>query len=264
MAKTFLGTTIPYTLLGPSPGTTYTPLYRANGETGAALASVNAGNPALFVGGGGINAAFAGLIQAACPAFSANPAALQSYFNAIHPAAVAAAQKGQPVTVLSDPARPVRLISVVLPATPPVAKAQANTEAALLDIFTPGLCPHANPRNAAMLYLVPPDGNNRAAYPTAATFLAAVGRTAQNGVAVLADYNAKQIAAHPALALAPIPVLRMCLISGSIFRPSGVPVALIATAIFDGLARGLVAAGAAGGITLVEFENGDGGFAALP
>jgi hypothetical protein len=262
--KTFPGTKVAYSLLGPAPGTPYTPLYRAAGQKGPNLASVNAGNAAMFIGGGGINATFSQIIETACPAVAGYPGGLWNYSTTVQPAAIATAQGGQPVTVLGDPTMPIRLIDVVLPATPPQPNAEATTEAALLDVFTAAACPHGNPANHAMLYLVPPDGGNTAAYPDAAAFLASVSRTARNAVAVMADYNAHQVKAHAALKLQPIPVMRMCLISGSIFKPPSVPVADVANAVFQGISRGLAAAGTSSGITLVEFENGGGGFDAIP
>jgi hypothetical protein len=263
-SKTFPGTKIPYTLLGPAPGTTDSPIFRAHGDPGANLASVNAGNPQLFIGGEGMNKAFKLAFLACCPAFNNDPQALLTWSITVQQAAVIAARQGNAVSLLSDKTMPVHLINVVLPAQPIPPHAQPTTEAALLDLFTPGMQPKGVAANYAMLYLVPPNGNDTNAYPTATDFLTAVTRTAQNGVAVLADYNVHQVKAYPALSLEPIPVLRMCLISGSIFRPKSVPVADVAKAVYQGILQGLVAAGAGCGIDLVEFENGSGGFNAIP
>ena len=67
----------------------------------------------------------------------------------------------------------------------------------------------------------------------------------------------------PALGLAPIPVLRTCLLSGGQFRPKSVAVDAVAKAIFAGFADAITKAGAASGIMLIEFENGGGEFAAI-
>jgi hypothetical protein len=59
------------------------------------------------------------------------------------------------------------------------------------------------------------------------------------------------------------PTLRMCAIGGSIFRHAKATAQDVAEAIYAGMAAAFLAleqAGVAHGITLVEFENGDGGF----
>ncbi len=256
---TFPGTQTSWTLLGPSaPGKHFSAIYRSNGAPGGSLASVNAGNDGLGLGGGGINKTFGDLF---------GPVA-NGFFNPHQSAYQAAVTAGAKTAVIShfDAGAPVQLVSVLLANGQGPTGAYPQDEAALLDILTAAVRPHNEPSNYAMIYAVPPDGRNPP-YATDKIWLDSITRTAGNIVTVLADYNANQVAAHPGLAA--IPVLRMCMIGGKIFRPpdmAGKDPAPIAAAIYAGITNVLVAlekASVAHGITMVEFESGDHEFASL-
>jgi hypothetical protein len=253
--KIFSGTTVAWSLLGESsPGSGFSAIWRHPGEAGGAIASVDSGNNAFWVSGLCINQTFE-------KSFGSSVAA---FFMPVHSAAVKAAQAGTPVTTNFVAPQPVQLVSVHLPDGQGPSAAFPD-ETVFLDILTAAARPHGDPSNAAMIYAVPPDGRT-AYYASDALWLDSIGRTAANAVAVLADYNAVQVAAHPTLLLSPIPVLRMCSLGGKIFRRAGVATSDLANAIFAGVADALTAltkAGTAHGITLVEFENGDHGFDAL-
>ena len=249
--KMLPGTTTAYTLLGPAHGSPYSPIFRTKGDPGGNLASLDAGDPRLYVGGGTINRSFAEEIGAG-----------SDDFQQIHYHALKAAQAGTFVTQGFAAGQPVRFVSVRLPdTTAPTAAFPAET--AFLDIFAADAAPAGEATNYALLYVVPPNGTVAACYPTAADFLAAVTRTAFNAAQLLADYNAGLASFDPALGLAPIPVLRTCLLSGGIFRPQSVAVDTVAKAIFEGFTDAIAKAGTASGITLIEFESGGGEFAAI-
>jgi hypothetical protein len=78
-----------------------------------------------------------------------------------------------------------------------------------VDVFDPTLCPKNNTKNAAMLYLAPPDGTN---YPKEADFLAAIKAAATHVIKSMAGYNA--LAAQDGLPA--IEVLRSWLFSSNI------------------------------------------------
>lgn len=254
-SKTFSGTSVAWSLLGESsPGSGFSAIWRQVGETGGALASVNSGNNAFWVDGRGINQTFEKSFGSAVAAF----------FMPVHSGAMKAARAGTPVTTNFVAPQPVQLVSVHLPDGQGPSAAFPD-ETVFLDILTAAVQPNGNANNAAMIYAVPPDGRT-AFYTSDSMWLDSIARTAANAVAVLADYNAVQIATHPALGLAPIPVLRMCSLGGKIFRKTGVGTPDLANAIFAGVADALTTltkAGTAHGIVLVEFENGDHGFDAL-
>lgn len=251
---TFSGTQVAWTLLGADPATGFSPIWRHRGEAGGPIASVDAGNNGFGVSGLGVNQAFEksfGQLNAA-------------YFMSVHSMAMKAAQTGTLVTTSWAAPQPVKLVSVQLPNGQGPSGSSPN-ESVFLDILTAAAQPHSEPNNAAMLYAVPPDGR-MPVYTTHPMWLDSVGRTAANCVAVLSDYNAVQVAAHPALGLLPIPTLRICALGGKIFRMLGVTSDEVALAIFAGVGAALDAltkAGTAHGIALVEFENGDHGFDAL-
>jgi hypothetical protein len=251
MHKTLPGTTTAYTLLGPAHGSSYSPIFRRKGDPGGNLASLDAGDPGLYVGGGTINLSFANAIGASAAAF-----------QQIHGDALTAAQAGTFVTQSFAVGQPVRFVSARLPdAAAPAAAFPAET--AFLDLFAAGAEPAGEATNHALLYVVPPNGKVTTCYPTDADFLAAVTRTAFNAAQLLADYNTGLATFDPALGLAPIPVLRTCLLSGGQFRPQSVAVDAVAKAIFAGFTDAIAKAGSASGITLIEFENGGGEFAVI-
>ena len=248
----FAGTSVSWTLLAASPGSPYSPIWRHAGEAGGPIASVNAGNPALFVGGGGINLSFG---KSFGPTVS-------TALGTVQTTALAAAQAGTPVATGYAASDPVVLISVLLPGAAAPAPTFPN-EAVLVDVLADAVRPHHEPSNAMMLYAVPPDGRVKSLYPDKATWLASVTRTAGQVVSALSDYNSRLVAAYPGLSLPHIPTIRMCAIGGSIFRHAQATPQDVAEAIYAGMAAEFLAleqAGVAHGITLVEFENGDGGF----
>src|SRR5206468_483332 len=56
-----------------------------------------------------------------------------------------------------------------------------------VDVFDPKLCPAGDAKNAAMLYMIPPNGID---YSQKADFLAAVQFTAGNMIETISAYNA--------------------------------------------------------------------------
>jgi hypothetical protein len=99
-----------------------------------------------------------------------------------------------------------------------------------VDVFSPKLCPAANPLNAAMVYAAPPYGDN---YSDETAFLAAVQATAVTIMKAIAGYNA----IAPANNQPPIQAVRNTLYSSSIYNmspPNEVSHDKIARAIFAG------------------------------
>jgi hypothetical protein len=108
-----------------------------------------------------------------------------------------------------------------------------------LDVFGAKLCPKGNSKNAAMLYVAPPDGNN---YPVESDFLRDITLTASYAIEAIAGYNA--VAAQQGLA--PVEALRSILFSSNIYNPvmpkrPKVGFDTIARAIFAGYTSGLTA-----------------------
>ncbi len=247
----------PYALL-PASSSGFSPLVRDKGESGGNLATIDAGDNGLYVGGGGINLAFGALIG--------SPDA--GLIGSAHATALANARKGTLVTTGFGAGQPVTLISVVLAASDP-GSGYCRAETVFLDIFAAGHEPKGEPSNVALVYAVPPcgamppDTTRPPNFTSDADFLAAVKSTAVNCVRAVADYNANIVAAYPALNLKPVDVLRTCLFSAAIFARPGVGADAVAHAIFDGFSDELATSKGAG-LSLVEFENGGGGFDCLP
>jgi hypothetical protein len=258
MPATFQGLLTRVALLGPAPHDPndkppfYSPIFRSSHETGDAIATLNAGDNGLYVGGGTINLAFGKQIGA--------DAAL---FSNIHGDALASARTGKSLVTTFTKPDPLSLVSVHL-AAGDAGSGDCPAEKVFLDVFGDQRWPKNNPLNAIMVYVVPPDGTgyHLPVYKDDTAFLAAVERTAENAVLALADYNLRLVPADSTGLLKPVPVLRTCLFSGGQFCPAKVKSGEVAARIFNGFATGLKATNC-GGIDLVEFESANGEFASV-
>lgn len=220
-----------YTFTGPYP-----PLFDGTGNGGGlVVGSLNAGNPALYVGGGGINQGFNHALTSA----GQNTAEYATRQNAL----LAATAVGATGVAHYADADPIGFSSVI---NDPVAHDKL-TGLTFVDVFGDGLQPHGDPDNAAMIYTTPPDGRT---YATREGFLADIEATAAKMVESIAAYNSvADDHGVPALQ-----AVRMCLYSSSIFNasfdaegasmPHGtekVALDVIALHIYAGLVAGLSA-----------------------
>lgn len=198
-------------------------LYYQHGECGPALASMNAGNSgALYLGGGGINAAFAAALA------GHNSTAYADR----HQALVAQAGEGRDLfTHYSNTDLP--LLATYLCGTK-ITDADDYTGIAFANVFTERGSPNQNSANRAMLYVAPPDGRH---YRNAEVFLADVSTTATHAVASLHGYN--DAADKTDLGLPIIEALRLCVYSSGIYRMSGVTADQVAVAIYHGVITAL-------------------------
>ena len=175
------------------------PLYYDAAEGSLNLASVNPGNSyQLYVGGEGGNGQFHDDLQ------DAGQQKVDDYASRHQALAAKVTQKGGSASETYQDVDPMCFSYV-----------QVNK-----------LNPKNNAKNAAMLYLAPPDGSN---YPKEADFLAAIKAAATYVVRTIAGYNA--VAAQDGLPA--IEVLRSCLFSSGIYNPAKILPAKIA-AIFAG------------------------------
>jgi hypothetical protein len=219
--------------LGPSGNTGHSAIYLATNEADDTLASVNAGNEGLWVGGGGINAQF----------HRENP---QGDYAAIHERVLRKAHLDLSAWE-DDPDDPVAFIYVSRPAKP----LYGIDGTVFIDGFIPARAPHGNPANYAMIYVVPPAGFNY----SDRDFLDAIQATAENIASSVASFNHEIAPGHQ---LQIIETLRMCAYSSSIFLKPTVSVDAVVNRIYDGLNnRGF------GSVKTLEFENGDRNFQAV-
>lgn len=251
----FPNSTVGYEFLGPARGAHFSAIYfHTSGDAvaGQNMASVNAGDPGLYVSGGTINARF-GKETPKAPAY-----------DSLHAAALAAARKGgfgKIASLHSFPQTPVAPVSVIL-STLGDGDSGSGAPAdgtVFLDIFCPTDRPHGVAENYAMVYVVPPYGGR---FQDDASFLGAISGASARIIAVIAHYNAALGGDLSGLALGPISRLRMCLFSGGQFIRTGLVPADVAHANFTGICTGLSTGPS--GLAVVEFENGQGEFASLP
>lgn len=203
--------------------TDYAAIYYSGGQSGPALASVNAGNAQqLYVGGGGINAGFAHALRAQkIGEYATRHVAL---------AAKAAQAGGEAFERYSDDDPMAFSYAYTAGRLPP----SAYEGVCFVDVFAARLAPGGNASNAAMLYVAPPDGSG---HPQEADFLGVIKKTGRSIAEALTRYNA--LAAGQSMPV--LPALRCCLYSSAIYNPQGVSLNKIALAIYEGLATGLAA-----------------------
>ena len=242
---------VAYTLLGPGPPSNrFSEILRlaASARPESRMASVNAGDPQLYVGGGTINLAFQGQVPQ------------PGDYARIHEEALNAARHGKATHTQFPPDAPVRLVQVTRSEDDP-KDGGVGAGTVFLDVFAAGKSPHQVVENHAMAYVVPPNGR---LIPDRHDFLDGVARTATNLVASLATYNAAVTAGTKSAyhGLEAITDLRTCLFSGGQFRHPETSVEDVARTIAMALDQALAASPS--GLHLVEFESGQGEFSVVP
>ena len=180
----FPESTVKAIFLGKAPGSQYSALYYTQGEAGNCLGSVNAGNaPMPYVGGGGINAVFANLLNKHA---NQDDQAIDSYTQ-IHQDLYNHAATGSAHRDHFPADSPLQYAYVLRPIG---SKVLQNMDGAVfIDVFKPGMRPYSNANNYAMIYIIPPNGQFGYGYDTDQSFLAAVKQTAANIIKAVADFN---------------------------------------------------------------------------
>lgn len=241
-------TQIPYTFLQAGHRGRYSDIFYTSTPTPANdMASVNAGDPGLYVGGGTINDRFSQEIDQ------------PGNYQMIHARALMGARQGQSVFHPS-PSDPAQLVLVVRSSHDGTRGAVA-AGTVFLSVFGARKRPFGVTQNAAMIYAIPPLGSD---YPDLASFCQAITATAQNIATAVTQFNAAVLAGTDAAykGLGVLQVVRSCLFSGGQFIQAGASKDDVAKAIFDGFSTAF--AQDSTGVVALEFESATGEFAALP
>ena len=208
-------------LVGTTGNKEFTDLYNAEASGQGNLASVNAGDTGFYLGGGTINGEFGKLLTG-----SDKPSG--NAYADYHRKTLALQEDSRGFKVpdlTSGPAMPGVPYSIGLEGNG--AKGEGS---AFVHLFSDDNCPHGNLENRAMVYIVPPRGNDKE-YTTDAAFLKAVQETAKNSLMVTHEYNLRaQGTDRPQL-----DVLRMCRFSSGHYARKGLDGARVAMAIQQGL-----------------------------
>lgn len=232
---------VPFVLLNATGGA-YVPIYLAAGDQVGRYASVNAGNSSVFfVGGGGLNAAFAKTV--------AQPGSYQNLQTALYNSATSTYSWQH-----YAPPAPVQFAMVRRPGGGGTFFDYEGT--IFIDVFQPGTTPAGNPDNYAMIYVCPPAGFN---YAGPAQFLANVEATAVNLVDAIRHYNEQLVPTVSGLGV--IEVVRVFLFSSGIFRQANTTVAEVAQAVCSGLLDGLAAGPT--GLQLIQLPNSSGEYSTV-
>ncbi|KEI71647.1 hypothetical protein [Endozoicomonas elysicola] len=204
---------INYQLLG-SGRSGFSPIYDRVSQPGdLPLGSVNAGDPFKYVGGKGINKGHADALG-----IQKGSQDDLEFIN-FHDQFMKGVRREQlvhaiPATRLGIFPSKLQAATVLYDclATHPKGhpKYQISDGTVFVEEFTDSACPHGNLNNRIMLYIIPP---NRVDYPDDQSFCHAVEKMAINTVRAFEEHNLWRIRNG----LAPVPVLRLCAFSSSIF-----------------------------------------------
>lgn len=197
--------------------------------------SLNAGDASLYVGGEGINRAFAEMLSSSGQTVDK----YESLFKELLTKAVK--ENGEK----TDDEVKASFMENIEKAYPDVKLALCrirtnmkkgndySTGAVFIVTFKKHF-PHKKEKNMGMVYVVGPRGKS---YSSASAFLEAVQETAENVMTALCDYNGfvkrEEVRQHYRMN-----VCRICLFSGGIYKHSGVSKLDLAKAILNGLAKG--------------------------
>ncbi len=210
--------------LGPAQNSPYTPVYKTgqnnpgDGNPGCCIASVDAGDQALYVGGSANNAAHAAAIPDAGD--------FQAYHR--HMLTLPEDSRGYCVPHIAANHSPAVAYSLCKKANP-----ATGAGAVFVHAFKEGQCPYGNNDNRIMLYLVPPLGTD---YRNPEQFKAAVRATAKAAFLALQEYNVR--AAQSSGVLPVVDVFRVCCFSSGVYKHDAVSTQQVAAAIHDGVVAG--------------------------
>ncbi|PJE80597.1 hypothetical protein CI610_00419 [invertebrate metagenome] len=199
----------------------YSEIYANKYSVSKNMASVNAGDQGLYVGGGTINLQFERDLA------TAQRGLLHREYRRYHQSQI---NRKQLRTIIHDDNPSIRWLQSSTTYYDELCPGTQNaTGTVFIDVFNDNSCPHGNRYNRAMVYVVPPKGTF---YKNLQDFLKAVEQTAENIVIVLNAHNQHR----PYLA---IPTLRVCGFSAGQFLMPGVSASNVHNAINSGLVRGL-------------------------
>mmetsp|Transcript_26161 Transcript_26161/g.62420 ORF Transcript_26161/g.62420 Transcript_26161/m.62420 type:complete len:347 (+) Transcript_26161:6-1046(+) len=216
----------------------FTPLYEpaAPESTAAApqgtFASVNAGAFALYIGGAAINAGFARALKSAGHDIDA----YESFHSALYKAAEDAGATG--LQHWSNEAEPpleplpkgLQSSAVLLSELPDRFIRQGSRAGTVfVDVFAEGFEPLDNAGNRAMVYVVGPEGSQA---EDAGDFERGCEVAGENLLRAVSLHNKGQEGSKR------IDIVRMCLVSGGLFRHSDLSKVEVAGAFIRGMSRG--------------------------
>ncbi|MGI9277369.1 MAG: hypothetical protein ACR2PT_21295 [Endozoicomonas sp.] len=209
------------------------------------IASVNAGTHSLKVGGGGINGRFSDEIHQAGDYKAFHAAVLEQRGNR-H--GIGAVLDVDGVVNKKSPGLAACLFYI------PEDADEHHQGTVFLDVFKEDF-PAGNPENRAMIYVVPPKGDN---YPNKEAFLKAVRATAARLYMLQNRYNLL-VEEKIRPGLQPLPVLRTCAFSSDLYRDDKASEAEVVAAIKSGFAtaqRQLERSSIPNTIREIQYEDG--------
>lgn len=236
-------TVVEYSVLGPGKNGTHADIF----DSATALASVNAGDVNLYVGGGGINRQFGNELEKSGHKIGK--------YEELHKGLLQSYNPGKAVTIehVADGDYPEIQSSTLFRSTHSALKSPYGT--VILHVFRKGHYPHDNPDNKAMIYIVPPDGRKGASENE---FKQAVTETAANIINAVNAYNTEA----KKKGLKTIETVRVCGFSSDSYRHPKVAASEVGQCIDNGVRRAMEdyqnSPGTDLSIKKVEYANGSG------
>ncbi|MCL6271842.1 hypothetical protein M3P05_18130 [Sansalvadorimonas sp. 2012CJ34-2] len=186
--------------LGQSSESQYAPIYKTgNGNPGddaaGNIASMNAGDKKMYLGGGTINGAHASAISQSTQ-LQVN--AFEPFHNQV--LKLKTDDRGFKVPQAGGIGAPHLAYTIAKEGDP-----ETKVGSAFVHIFKQGQCPYGDDENRSMVYIVPPNG---AEYSDRDQFLAAVQATAFNTFETLQEYNVRASQQDSSLPL--VETFRVC------------------------------------------------------
>eukprot|EP00392_Amoebophrya_sp_AT5.2_P001329 g1331.t1 len=207
----------------PKPAT-FTPIYESALEDEKChVASLNAGSDQLFVGGSAINRAFEIALRGA----GFDTEKFQDLQRQLH--RQASEEKSLDRVVLADESVCTEMALSYLSCRASFADHTVTT--CFLHVFEPEKRPMGLAQNAAMVYVVGP--RNRE-FPDAGDFVSKLRTCGKNVVVSVNQYNLKHAKKY-SVRTPRIDLVRVCLVSGGIYKHPDVSKEDIASAIMEGL-----------------------------
>lgn len=192
------------------------------------IASVNAGHPDMTLGHNGINQRFKTELEVAGHNVS--------LFQDVHKDLIQRVKNNENhfVPLVNSSNKGSLSCAAIYNPT------KKDEDSIIFDVFRPNHCPVGNPDNAAMIYMVPPDGRNGYSKDEqgARLFLADVKRKAKD-LAIAQDMYNHWISSRNKTDIPKLNVLRTCMFGGDLPRHQNATEAQVASAIKAGFDEAL-------------------------
>ncbi|PJE79492.1 hypothetical protein CI610_01528 [invertebrate metagenome] len=207
-------------------GGAFSEIFARQNAVSGPMASVNAGDQGLYVGGSSINYGFEQELA------RVQGSAVRREYGHFHGNQI----RQTSVKSMSHSQQPgLKFLQAVTTYHDELCPGKTNgTGSVFIDVFKDECCPHGDKNNRCMVYVVPPKGSD---FKNKTDYLDAVEQTAENMVKAINEHNEQMRAAHRSDL--ELPILRLCGFSAGQFIKPGVRPQEVHARISAGVDSGL-------------------------